>query len=69
MRHKGITEGTVIATIFIILMFILPAIWVARSHMEAKAYNNVTGANVSTWDAMWIDVEVIDGLTKEKQDG
>lgn len=33
-------------------------LWLIRSHMEAKAYNRVTGANVTTWDAMWIELRV-----------
>lgn len=27
-----------------------------NSRLEARAYNRVTGANVSWWDAMWIDL-------------
>lgn len=33
-------------------------IWVGRSHFEARAYNHVTGKNVSTWDAMFLDLRV-----------
>lgn len=35
--------------------------WVFSSAMEASAYNTVTGADVSTWDAMWIELRVQDG--------
>ena len=28
------------------------------SHFEAAAYNRATGSNVSTWDAMWIELRV-----------
>jgi hypothetical protein len=35
--------------------------WTASSAMEARAYNRVTGANVSTWDAMWIELRVQEG--------
>lgn len=34
------------------------AIWVFSSKMEAQAYNRQTGANVSTWDAMWVELRV-----------
>lgn len=37
------------------------AIWVVGSHFEARAFNNVTGKNVSTWDAMFIDLRVNEG--------
>jgi len=34
------------------------AAWVFGSYQEAKAFNNVTGKDVSTWDAMWIELRV-----------
>lgn len=34
------------------------AAWVVLSTMEAASYNRVTGSNVSTWDAMFIDLRV-----------
>lgn len=34
--------------------------WILESYMEAKSYNRVTGQNVSTWDAMWIELRVQD---------
>jgi ABC-type methionine transport system permease subunit len=37
----------------------IPAgVWIFKSSMEARAFNNVTGKNVSTWDAMWIELRV-----------
>jgi hypothetical protein len=36
-------------------------VWVFTSNMEAKAFNNATGKNVSTWDAMWIELRVQEG--------
>lgn len=32
--------------------------WIFPSYMEARAYNRITGKNVSTWDAMWVDLRV-----------
>jgi len=31
---------------------------VCSAYFEASAYNRVTGANVSTWDAIWLDLRV-----------
>ena len=31
---------------------------VLHSYMEAAAYNRVTGDNVSTWDAIWVELRV-----------
>lgn len=32
--------------------------WASTSAMEAAAFNRVTGSNVSTWDAMWLQLRV-----------
>lgn len=32
--------------------------WVFVSHMEAGAFNRITGEQVSTWDAMWVHLRV-----------
>lgn len=36
-------------------------VWVFFSAMEAAAFNRATGANVSTWDAMFIELRVQEG--------
>ena len=33
-------------------------LWIGSSIMEANAYNRLTGASVSAWDAMWTDLRV-----------
>jgi hypothetical protein len=32
--------------------------WVTKSHFESKSYNNITGSNTSTWEAMWVELRV-----------
>ena len=39
--------------------------WVISSHYEAKAFNRVTGKNVATWDAMWIELRVQEGSQQD----
>lgn len=34
------------------------AFTILSAKMEAEAYNRATGANVSTWDALWIELRV-----------
>ena len=36
------------------------AFWAIASSFEAAAFNRVTGKNVSTWDAMWVELRVQD---------
>lgn len=41
------------------LLFI--SIWVGYSYFEARSYNKVTGKNVSTLDAMFLELRVQEG--------
>ena len=36
-------------------------LWVVPSYFEARSYNKLTGSNVSTWDAMWVELRVDGG--------
>lgn len=44
--------------IFIVTIALVTAPWVIRSYFEARAFENVTGKKVSTWDAMFIELRV-----------
>ena len=35
-------------------------IWVFKSHFEAKTYADLTGKQVTTWQAMWVELRVIE---------
>lgn len=39
-------------------VLILVGMWVGYSHFEAATYNKLTGASVTTWDAMWVRLRV-----------
>ena len=43
-------------------VFMIPlvpiGIWAFKSAMEAMAYNRVTNSNVTTWEAMWVELRV-----------
>lgn len=43
------------------ILIVLIGIWVVASHFEAAAYNRITGANVSTFDAMFVELRVHEG--------
>lgn len=47
-----------IVAMFVAIVVVCVSWWVFRSSMEAAAYNRATGSNVSTWDAMWIELRV-----------
>lgn len=46
---------------FGLVMVCVVAFMVVSSFFEARAFNAVTGKNVSTWDAMWIELRVQEG--------
>ena len=39
-------------------LFVAAGAWIVQSHFEARAFNRVTGSDVSTWDAMWVELRV-----------
>lgn len=47
----------VLATAALIAVFYCGP-WVVSSYFEAKAFNRITGQNVTTWDAMWLNLRV-----------
>jgi hypothetical protein len=40
--------------------FFLLSVWIISSHMEARTYSDLTGKKVGTWDAMWVDLRVVE---------
>ncbi len=42
-------------------VILIIGIWWFQSAMEAAAYNRVTGKDISTWDAMWVELRVQEG--------
>ena len=60
MKHKmTLVEWLTIAAIAAIVLG-APASWVVKSYFEAQAYNRLTGAHATTWDAMWVELRVQD---------
>jgi hypothetical protein len=57
LKDTGITFAIYAALIALVAIPSI-GIWVFRSRMEANAYNRVTGSNVTTWEAMWIELRV-----------
>jgi hypothetical protein len=44
----------------VILVSVLCGAYVFSSYQEAKVYTKLTGKNVTTWDALWVDLRVQD---------
>lgn len=39
--------------------------WVVKSHFEARTYTELTGRTVTTWQAMWVQLRVIEPAGKD----
>ena len=53
-----------VATIVIgalVLAIVLGIFWVLPSYYEARAFERITGKEVSTWDALWVELRVQEG--------
>ena len=44
--------------IFALVASIGTGVWIVRSHMEAATFSRITGEQVTTWDAMWVQLRV-----------
>ena len=47
----------------VVMVVLILGVWITKSHFEAKAYNRITGSEVSTADAMFVQLRV-DGSSK-----
>ena len=52
------TAGT--AVVLIALGVVLISMWAGFSYFEAKAFTRNTGREVTTWDAMFLQLRVVD---------
>jgi len=55
LAEKSITFELCCLALLVLAGF---SIWPVQSYFEARAYNRLTGSDVSTWDAMWIELRV-----------
>lgn len=64
-------ENTIIFSV-VYLTFVLTVIlgaWVVKSYLEAKSFNRLTGAEATTWDAMFLQLRVQEPVTRKQSAG
>lgn len=61
-KYKEPTDysGCIYPAIILFMFSLYPAIWIIKSYNEARVYNKICHTNVTTWDAMWIELRVQD---------
>jgi hypothetical protein len=52
------TSILMIAASFVLVFGIVAGVYATKSYFEAAAFNRITGKNVSTWDAMFLELRV-----------
>jgi hypothetical protein len=57
-------EWALPAAFVAVALGLLFVIWYAASAVEARAYNRITGSNVSAFDAMFVELRVQEGAKK-----
>ena len=53
---------------FLGILAIIGIIALAQASFEADAYRRLTGKNVTTWDAIWLDLRVNEEIKERKND-
>jgi hypothetical protein len=64
-RCDGNNEAVLGALMLVLLIGFLVGMWLVRSHYEASTYQKLTGADVTMWDAMWVELRVQEGTKGE----
>lgn len=54
---EDIRNGIIATFVVICLLLVL---WIGHSHFEAKSFNIATGKSITTWQAMWLDLRVVE---------
>jgi hypothetical protein len=47
---------------FVIIIIAVISLFIFSASQESKTYNKLTGKNTTTWDAMWVELRVEDGV-------
>jgi hypothetical protein len=58
MTRDDKTSILIVAVVVLAMIVLTATVWVAGSHFEARAFNRVTGKDVTTWEAMFIELRV-----------
>jgi hypothetical protein len=61
---SDVREVIRIVLTFACILAACSVVFVFMAHQEAATYNRLTGADVTWWDALWVDLRVMDAPKK-----
>lgn len=61
------SAGCAYPSIVIVIIGFFFIQWIFSSAMEAKTYTRLTGREVTTWEAMWVELRVQASPQQDKQ--
>jgi hypothetical protein len=53
-----IKESIVYILLLLFLIVFACGSWMLGAYMEARSFSRITGEQVTTWDAMWVELRV-----------
>ena len=65
LKHALMNWLGIVLVIVAVIVFFFGS-WIGRSYFEAQTYRRLTGVEVTTWDAMWVELRVIEPGGKTK---
>lgn len=61
-------EGLMTMVVSAVAVLIAVSAWIFTSHHESKVYNRLTGANTTTYDAMFVQLRVVEPFKENKDE-
>lgn len=60
MKFSDIKEGVLFPLVGMVtvIVFVTLPFWIIHAHFEAKTFHELTGREVSTWQALWVQLRV-----------
>lgn len=66
LRRRSDRDSVIgVALGIISVPLLLAFVWLLPSYFEAKTYRRLTGAEVTMWDAMWVELRVQEPTSRD----
>lgn len=62
-------EDNIVLGFVLCFLPLLMSFWIAYSYLEAKAFNSITNKNVTTWQAMFLELRIQENVEQKYNEG